>query len=244
MGKFGHLLYTHKLLILNVFLAVFIAVLDPLKLTLIPDTPEVNYYIGVSIMVILFFEFAAIYYLARWIYSFPRNLQRRVPWYIGISFIPRFLVSAGMAFLVLSAMGVLTNSDFFLILIAVYAATKEFWVRAFLLNADREKTKRPSKFKNWAGALMFFIFIAGSYFAMWEVYLLEHRRIMYLFLNPINWGWDILIFAVLITSIEIPYIYEEWIRKKRRSHKVLAFCSILLPTLAFLFCLYRLSYLR
>lgn len=243
MNRFGHFLYTHKLIVLNVFLAGFIAALNPLKLSVIPDTPEINYYIGVIIMALLFFEFAAIHYLARWVYSFPRNLQRRVPWYIGISFIPRVLVSAGMALLVLSAMGVLTNSDFFLVLITVYAAAKEFWVRSFLLNADREKTKRPSRVMNWAGAIMFFLFIAGSYFALWEVYLLEHQRIMYLFLDPINWGWDILMFTVVIVSLEIPYLYEEWIREKKRTHKVLAVCSVLLPILAFLFCLYRLKFM-
>lgn len=243
MNRFGHFLYTHKLIVLNVLLTGFIVGLDPRVLVDIPDTPEFNYYIGVCIMGLLFFEFAAIHYLSRFIYSFPRNLQRKLPWYIGISFVPRVLVSSGLALLVLSAMGVLTDSDFYLLLIIVYAATKEFWVRSFLFNADRKKTKRPSRIMNWAGAIMFFLFIAGSYFSLWEVYLYEHQRIMYLFLNPINWAWDILIFMVIIVSLEVPYLYEEWIREKKRSHKVLAVCSVLLPILGFVFTLYRLSYL-
>ena len=243
MSKLGHFLYTHKLIVLNVFLAGFVAALDPRWLKDFPDTPEINYYIGVCIMALLFFEFASIHYLARFIYSFPRNLQRKFPWYIGISFVPRVLVSSGLALLVLSAMGVLTNSDFFLLLIVFYAATKEFWVRSFLFNTDREKTKRPTWAMMWIAGFMFFLFIAGSYFSMWLVYLWEHQRVMYLLLDPVNWAWDVLIILLITISLEVPYLYEEWIRDKKRSHKILAVCSVLLPVLAFLFTLYRMKFM-
>ena len=243
MSRFGHFLYTHKLVILNIFLAGLIAGLDPRWLKDYPDTPEINYYTGVCIMVLLFFEFASIHYLGRFIYSFPRNLQRRTPWYIGISFVPRVLVSSGLALLVLSAMRVLYDSDFYLLLIVFYAAIKEFWVRSWLFNADREKTKRPSRFMNWTSAILYFLFVAGSYVSLWLVYLWGHERIMYLFLDPINWAWDLLIILVMVVSLEVPWLFEEWIRDKKRSQKVLAVCSVLLPVLAFLFTLYRMQFL-
>lgn len=243
MNRLGHFLFTHKLFILNVFLAGFIAFLDPRMLSVLPESPEASYYMGVGLLTILFLEFASIHYLGRFIYSFSRNLQRKMPWYIGMSFVPRVLVSGGLAMLVLDAMGVLSMSDFFLILIILYATAKEFWVRSYLLNANRPKTKRPSKFMNWAAAIAFLIFLCAAYFALWEIYLLEHPRIMFLYLAPINWGWDILIFAVIVTALEVPFFYEEWTRDKTRAQKVVALSSLLLPVLAFVFCLYRMKYL-
>jgi len=243
MNRIGHFLYTHKLFILNIFLAGFIALLDPRMLHVLPDSAEASYYMGVSLMAILFLEFASIHYLGRFIYSFNRNLQRKLPWYIGMSFIPRVLVSVGLGMLVLDAMGVLTISDFFLVLIIFYATAKEFWVRSFLLNANRSKTKRPSKFMNWTTAIAFFLFLCAAYFSLWEIYLLEHQRVMFLYLAPINWALDILIFAVVVVALEIPFLYEEWTRNKTRAQKVLALSSLLLPVLAFVFNLYRMKYL-
>lgn len=243
MNKFGHFLYNHKLIILNLFLAAFIVLLDPTKLDFVPDTKEFNYYLGVSILGLLFFEFAAIHYKARWIYSFAQNLNRKTPILFYFSFIPRILISAGLATMVLSAMGALEISDFFLIPIILYATLKEFWVRAFLLTSEREKAKRPSKAIIWISEIGFFLFLAGAYFTFWEVYLLEHERTMYLLLTPINWAFDTLALALALTALELPHLYDEWTRSKPRSQKTLAVLSLLLPILAFVFTLYRFNYL-
>lgn len=243
MNKFGHFLYNHKLIILNLFLAGFIVLVDPTKLGFIPDTAEFNYYTGVSILTLLFFEFAAIHYKSRWIYSFSQNLNQKTPILFYFSFIPRILISAGLAAMVLSAMGALEISDFFLIPIILYATTKEFWVRSFLLNSEREKAKRPSKAIIWIAEIGFFLFLAGSYFALWDVYLLEHERTMYLLLTPINWVFDILALAIALVALELPHLYDEYKRAKPRTQKVLAVLSILLPLLAFVFTLYRFNFL-
>lgn len=243
MNKFGHFLYEHKLIFLNLFFAGFIVLLDPLKIDFIPDTPEFDYYTGVSIMALLFMEFAGIHYKARWIYSFPGNLNHKTPIYFLLSFIPRILLSAGLAALALSAMGALELSDFFLLPIILYATAKEFWVRSHLFNSERERAKRPSTAIVWITEIGFFIFLCGIYFAFWDVYLMEHERMMYLLMTPINWGFDIAVFLLAVVSLQIPHLYEEWTRSKPRSRKVLAVLSVLLPVLAFTFTLYRFNFL-
>lgn len=243
MNKFAHFLYTHKLILLNALLAGFIGAFHPDYLKGLPDTAEFNYYLGVGLLVLLFFEFAGIYYKSLFIYSFAQSTHRKVPLYLTGTFLPRLLVSGGLATLVLSAMGALSISDFFLIPIILYATFKEFWVRAQLLDTKREKNPRPGKFRVWMGETFLFLFLCGAYVAIWEIYLLENPRIMYLLLDPINWGFDLVGFALAMYAMQMPYLYEEYLREKPRSQKVLAYLSLLLPVLAFAFALYRISFL-
>lgn len=243
MNKFSHFLYTHKLIVLNALLAAFIAAFDPGYLKGLPDNPEFNYYLGVGLVVLLFFEFAGIYYKSRFIYSFEHTTHRKIPLYFGLSFFPRLLVAGGLAILVLRAMGALEVSDFFLIPIILYATLKEFWVRAELLETKRERNPRPSKFKVWVGEVMLFLFFAGAYTAVWEIFLLENPRVLYLLLDPINWAFDLIGFALILFSMEIPFYYEEAVREKPATQKLMAQLSLILPVLAFLFVLYRLNFL-
>lgn len=243
MNKFGYFLYQQKMILLNLFLAGLIAALDPRDLRLLPRTAEYSQNAGLIFLTLLFFEFAAIHYKARWIYSFRRNLERKTPFLIYLSFVPRVLISCGFMLWTLAAMGALEKTDFFLILIIVYGAAKEFWVRGNLLNSSREASKRPSKFMMWTTEIAFFLFLGGAYVAMWYIYLFDHERIMFQLLSPINWIFLIPTFAFVMVALQIPMIFDELRRMKPRSQKIVAYGSILLPILAFVFAIYRFNFL-
>ncbi len=243
MNKLGYFLYNHKMILLNVILAVFIALLDPRELLKIPATEQMEQNIGLILLTLLFFEFAAIHYKGRWIYSFPRNLDRKTPITLYLSFIPRVLLGCIFMLWVLSAMGAVERSDFFLIPIIVYGAAKEFWVRGFFLNSSRSVTKRPSKLMMWVTEIGFFLFLAGTYTALWEVYFFNHERVMYQLVSPINWVFLFPLFATLMTALQMPFLYDEYRRLKPRRQKMIAYFSILLPVLAFVFAVYRFNFL-
>lgn len=242
MSKSSHFLYRHKVIIFNLLLTAFIVGVDPRYLLELPDTGDFNYYIGVGILLALFFEFAGIWYKSRFIFSFPVNLHKPVPWYIGMAFLPRIVTSAALAMLALKAMGALEVSDFFLLPIIAYATIKEFWVRATLLNTKRDKTVRTPKGKVWLGEIMLFLFICVGYMSVWEVYLLENPRIMYMVLTPINWGLVGPAFLILLLSLEMPFYWEEHLRTKPRREKIFALLSALLPMIGVLVQLYMIGY--
>lgn len=245
MSKFSHFLYLNKIIIFNLLLTVFLVGVDPEWTQLLEDTPQLDYYLGVVFLFGLFLEFAGIYYKSRFLFSFYDTLQRKTPWFIGWTFVPRVLVSGALATLALDSMGALEISDFFLIPIALYAVMKEFWVRNKLLNTDRESQgKRPPAWKTILGEIFIFLFIAIGYLSIWRVYLLEHPRIKYMVLSPINWVFVGLGFLGVILCLEMPHYWEQHLRTKPRSVKILSLLSVILPTIGLLVQLYLMGFVR
>jgi hypothetical protein len=245
MSKFSHFLYLNKIIIFNLLLAAFLVGINPELIRRLPDTLRIDYYLGVAMLFGLFLECAGIYYKSRFLFSFYDTLQRKVPWFIGGTFIPRIMVSGGLATLALDSMGALEISDFFLIPIALYAVMKEFWVRNVLLNTDREaQNKRPPSWKTIMAEVFLFLFFAIGYLSIWRVYLFDHPRIMYMVLSPINWAFVGLGFLLVLFCLEMPHYWEQHLRIKPRNIKTLSVLSLLLPTLGLIAQLYLLGFVR
>jgi hypothetical protein len=235
--------YRYKILAVNFVLAVVIAAVDPMLLQRLPDSSEFQYYLGVGIIVALFAEVYAVWYKSRLLYSFPDALYRKVPFYFHASFVPRVGFSGLIAAFALTNMGALALSEFFLILIVLYAAVKEFWVRSVLLVSDREKSIRPNAFHLAMGEIALPLFILVSYFTIWHTYLLENPRIMYMVMSPINWAVAAPVFALMLFAFEMPYFWEDHLRPKTKAQHALAYVSLLLPVIALLVRFYLQSYL-
>lgn len=245
MSKFGHFLYQYKIITFNVLLAIFLVTFNPAWTQLLPDTQEMNYYLGVVFLCGLFFEFASVWFRSRFIFSFYDSLHQKVPWYIGSTFLPRVLTSGALAMLALQSMGALEVSDFFLIPIIIYAAVKEFWVRNVLLDTDREsQNARPPVIKNWLAEILLFLFLCLGYISIWKVYLIPHPRIYYMVLSPINWAFVALGFLLAIYCLEMPHFWEHHLRTKPKRIKVLSVLSLLLPTLALVLQMYMIGFVR
>lgn len=245
MSKTSHFFYQNKIIIFNLLLTAFLVGFNPEWTQLLPDTTQINYYLGVFFLFGLFMEFAGIYYKSRFIFSFFDSLQRKVPPYIGWTFLPRIMVSGALATLALDAMNALEITDFFLIPITLYAVLKEFWVRNMLLRTEREtQYSRPPAWKTILGEIFLFLFIAIGYLSIWRVYLFENPRIKYLVLSPINWIFVALGFLAVLLCLEMPHYWEQHLRTKPRSVKILSLISVILPTLGLLAQLYMIGFVR
>jgi hypothetical protein len=234
--------HRYKILTINFVLALIVAGVDPNWLGRLPDTEAANYYLGVGVLVALFAEVVAIWYKSRLIFSFPDALYRKVPWYFHASFVLRVGFSGLIAALALSDMGALELSEFFLILIVVYAALKEFWVRSVLLVTEREKALRPNTIRLAIGEIALPLFILVGYFAIWQAYLLETPRIMYMVMSPINWPFAAGVFMLMLFAFEMPYFWEDYLRPKTKVQHRLAYFSLLLPAAGLLLRFYMQIY--
>ncbi len=232
MSSIGTFSYRYRILVFNLLLAGVVGGFDPQWLEWIPESDQLNYYIGVGIIVALFFEFAGIWFKSRLLFSFEGSLHRNVPFYVGWTFVPRVLVSGAIATLALDVMGALSVSDFFLLPIILYATIKEFNVRTVLLDTVREKLPRPGGMRLWIGDVLLFIFIAVAYIAIWKVYLLENQHMRYLMISPINWGFTAGGFFLMLFFLEMPFFWEEYLHGKSAGGRWFSVLTVLLPTMA------------
>ncbi|MEM7035496.1 MAG: hypothetical protein AAF570_00875 [Bacteroidota bacterium] len=232
------------MIIFNLLLTAFLVGFNPEWLQLLPDNSDFNYYVGVGILGFLFLEFAGLYYKSRWIFSFSEALHRKVPWYISNTFLPRVIVSGIFATLAFQAMGALEISDFFLLPIILYATMKEFWVRSVLLATEKDKNPRPAAFKVWMGEIMIFLFICVGYMAVWKYFLLENPRVKYMVLSPINYGFVVAAFLVMLYCLLMPYFWEAHLGSRTKRQRVLNYLSILLPTGGLIAQLYLMGFVR
>jgi hypothetical protein len=232
MSTIGTFSYRYRVLVFNLLLAGVVGGLDPRWLEMLPVDVNLDFYLGVGIMVALFMEFAGIWFKSRLIFSFESSLHRNVPAYIGWTFLPRVLVSGAFATLALDIMGALAVSDFFLLPIILYATIKEFGVRTVLLDTVREKLPRPGGARLWLGDVLIFIAIAVAYAAIWKVYLLDNQHMMYVVISPINWGFTAATFFAMLFVLEMPFFWEEFLHGKSAGGRWFSILTILLPTLA------------
>jgi hypothetical protein len=232
MSNIGTLSYRYRPLVFNLLLAGVVIGLDPMWLRLVPEREDLNYYLGVGIVVALFLEYAGIYFKSRLLFSFESSLHRHRPWYFSLSFVPRVVVSGAIATLALDIMGALSVSDFFLLPIILYATLKELGVRAVLMDTVRERLPRPGGIRLWVGDVLLFIFMAVSYAAIWKVYLLENEPMMYAVISPINWAFTALIWFAFVALLEMPFFWEEYLHGKSVSGRLFSFLTVLFPVVA------------
>lgn len=234
MSNVGTFSYRYKILVFNLLLAVIILGFDPHWLRFIPDRPDMNYYLGIFILMGIFLEFSGIWFKSRVNFSKEDALHRVTPMLIGLTFVPRVLVTGAIATLALDSMGALEISDFFLLPLVLFATFKEFFVRSIYLDSEREKLVAPKGFRKSIGDVLLFIGIVIAYIAIWKVYLLEHSHIMYAILSPINWGFAALAFLLFLYFYEMPLFYEEFLQNKSKSKRFLSILTLLFPVVALL----------
>lgn len=232
MSKIITFSYSYKVLVFNLLLAVIVLGFDPHWLSFLPDRPDFNYYLGIFILVGIFFEFAGIWYKSRVNFSREEALHRLTPMYIGLTFVPRVLITGAIATLALDSMGALEVSDFFLLPLVLFATFKEFFVRTVYLNSERDVLPVPRGFRRMLGDLLLFVSVVVAYIAIWKVYLLEHQHIMFAILSPINWGFVALAFLGLLFCLEMPLFFEEFLRNKPRGKRLLSMLTLLFPVIA------------
>lgn len=232
MSTIGTFSYRYRVFVFNLLLAGVVLGIDPNWFSLLPDQPDLNFYLGLGIMVALFLEFAGIWFKSRLILSFEHSLHRKVPFFIGWSFLPRVIISGAFATLALDITGALSVSDYFLLPIILYATIKEFAVRSVLLDTVREKLPRPGGARLWIGDVLLFVFIAVIYAAIWKVYLLENPHMMYVVISPINWGFTAGAFFLMVFFLEMPFFWEEYLHNKSAAGRWFSILTVLLPTMA------------
>ena len=226
--------YRYKVLVFNLLLAAIILGFDPKWLAILPERTDIDYYLGVFILLGLFLEFAGIWFKSRVNFSRETSLHRVTPSYIGFTFVPRVLVTGAILTLALDSMGALELSDFFLLPIVVVATFKEFFVGSFYLDSERERLPVPKGFRRKIGDGLLFLSIVIAYVSIWKVYLLEHKHIMFAILSPINWGFAAPAFLLLLFCLEMPLFYEEFSLNKPRSKRLISIVTLLFPVMALL----------
>jgi hypothetical protein len=231
MSSIGTFSYRYRVLVFNLLLAGVFLGIDPHWFEQLPEWTDLKFYLGIVIIVALFLEFAGIWYKSRLIFSFESSLHRKVPWYIGWTFVPRVLISGAIATLALDEMEALSISDYFLLPIILYATIKEFGVRTILLDTVREKLPRPGGVRLWIGDVLLFIFIAIAYCAIWKVYLLQNPSMMYVIISPINWGFTAGAFFLIIFFLEMPFFWEEYLHGKSAGGRWFSVLTVLFPTM-------------
>jgi hypothetical protein len=243
MKKRSRFLFEHKVVLFNLLLFAFMISWPVGILESKDNNPDFNYYAGVVILLGLFFEFTGIWYKSRFIYSHKRSNEAYIPFLFRIAIWPRLLFSILLFGLALKAMGVLSRSDFWLIVMVFYGGAKEFWVRKVLLKPEESNGSRDPQWKILMGEVMLFIFICIAYVTLWSYYLLQSEKIIMRIIYPSNYAFAAIGFIVFITSVMMPMLVEEYLREKTRGRKIFAFLSCLLPVSAFIFQVYKLGFL-
>jgi hypothetical protein len=244
MRKRGRFFYTHKLAVLNTLLMLFVLAYDPRWLKPYANHKALSFYLGVLVLVGLFLEFAGIWYKTRFIYSHTGAKERKVPSWLQVLFFPRFIISGGVAAFALSGLGWLDKSDFLLLLLAGYAAVKEFWVRATLMNPENASGDRRGPVMTVLAEGMLVASMIISYIALWQLFLWDNEKLMYLIQNPINFGFVALLFGVVLLSLETPYLVEVAMRTQFTRRRWGGLFTLLLPVAALLAQLYRMGHLN
>jgi hypothetical protein len=244
MRKRGRFLYTHKLAALNVLLMVFILGYDPRWLKHMNSDFAFMFYAGVLVLVSLFLEFAGIYFKTRFIYSHTGAKEKKIPALLQLLFFPRVFISgASMAF-AFSGLGWLQKSDFILLIIAAYATGKEFWVRATLVSPENAPSDRRSEATTLVSEMMLFLYMVVLYMAFWQIFLWDNDKLLYLIKNPINFGFVVAAFGLVLFSVQLPYLVEIAMRTQYTRRRWGALFTMMLPIAALLAQLYRLGHMN
>lgn len=244
MNRLGRFLYRYKILIMNIFLGGLIFGLPVRIFDDLEPESTFHYFLGVAVIASFFMEIGAIYYKYRFIYSKKGARGRKIPGIYHVAFFPRVLISGGLGILAFYGLGFLDYSDFLFIIIALYAAMKEFWLRSNLLNPEGESTPRPNRFKVWMGEAFLFIFIALGYYVFWELYLLDNPRLLGILRYPQNYIFIAIVAYIVFLALQMPLFFENYIRGQSRKEKVIAYFSVLLPTLGVVFQFFAMGYLQ
>lgn len=243
MKKIGTFFYVQKVFFFNLLFALFVVGTDMFFLKWLPDTPEFSYYFGVLILVGVFFDFAGIYYKTQLLYSFSFNHDRKIPFYFGLTFLPRLVFNGLIILLAISAMGWLKSSDFWLLPATILASVKEFWVRSTLLNPQDARGERIGAGKIWLGEILLFLSMCISYLGLWFVYLKDADKMLLKAMYPKNYPFVAIIFALFLLAWQLPNLLEEYFRNKHRGQKIFALISLILPVLAILFVFFKRGFL-
>lgn len=243
MKKIGTFFYLQKVFFFNLLFALFVLATEFFLLEWMPNNPDFKYYFGVAILTGIFLDFAGIYYKTTLLYSFSFNHDRKVPFYFGLTFIPRLLFNGVILLLAISAMGWLKGNDFWLLPATILASIKEFWVRSTLLNTRETRAERTSVGKIWMGEIFLFLSMCISYLGLWYVYLKDADKLLLKAMYPQNYAFVALLFLLFLLSWQMPNLLEEYFRNKHRGQKIFALLSLLLPVLALLFVFFKRGYL-
>ena len=244
MKRTSRLIYTHKLIIFNLLLFLMVLVLDPEMYGLvIPQISRFHFTLGLLIIIALFLEYSAIITKTRFIYAHKNYSKKTIPFPLKLLFFPRLVIFGSLLGLAFRGLGMLEEADWLLVLIVMYATIKELWVRGTLFNLEYEVAQTPARSRVILAEVLFFVFQVIAYFSLWQLFLQETPKILKRAIQPQNYAFVAPIFILFTLSVMLPYLVEESFRSKHKKQKVLAYCSLLLPTLAFLLQLARLKYL-
>lgn len=239
-------MYVNKVLVLNLILGTLFFALDPRWLHEVESlgSEDFGYFFGVAVLLGLFFEFAALHYKSRFIYSRTGARDRKIPLYIALSFFPRFVISGVVIMFAFRSMGLLEGSDFMLLLIALYAAVKEFWVRSRFMKPEDAQGGRDSLAKRRMADLFFLISVLTIYATIWEVYLLPSHHLLLLMLNPPNWIIVGILAYIMVYSLEMPYLLEEQMVGRSRRRRIFSLITVAIPALGVVFQFARMAWER
>ena len=244
MTRTSRFLYTHKLLIFNVLLFIYVLAMDP-ELYNISVGHESYFHFGLGVLLVfsLFLEYAAIISKTKFIYSHRNYSKKKIPVWLRLLFFPRLVIFGAILALAFRGLGMLESADWLVIIIVLYATVKELWVRGTLMNVEFEVKEKIPSWRVLSGEILFFLFKMVAYLGLWELFLIETPKILKRAIQPQNYVIVAPIFLLFTISVMLPYLVEENFREKRKSQKVISYLSLLLPTVAFILQLMRLKYM-
>ena len=205
--------------------------------------PNFQYVLGLTLLAGLFLEYAATATKINFIYSSKSVTKKRIPIILQLTFFPRLLIAGALLAIVFQGIDLLSRTDFMLLPIVLYAATKEFWVRRTLMNIEHKPSRKVSGNRVVFSEVLFFLFISIAYISLWEIFLLESPKVMKRAIQPENYPFFFAAMLLLLYSLSLPGLMEEHFRSKKRGQKVAAWLSFILPALGFVFQLFRMKYL-
>ncbi len=234
MKKRSRFLFLHKLAVANFLLAIVFLFFRPDFFSFIRPDKEFHFYLGAALVLGMFLEIGGIISKTKFIYGRHENRERKIPLILSLSFVPRMLLASGVVILAFIGMGFFELSDFILLPIVIYAVVKEFWVRGTLLNSETVVAKRISGNSAITGEVFLFLFVVIAYACLWELVLLDNLIFQKIISDPAYFPLIGAVFLVLLLTVQMPNLLEEFFRKKKPEHVMISMLSFLLPVSTFL----------
>lgn len=199
--------------------------------------------LGVLLLLSLFLEYSSIISKTKFIYSHRNYSNKKIPVWLRLLFFPRLVIFGSLLALAFRGVQMLENADWLIIVIVLYATVKELWVRSTLMNVEYVVKEKIPSWRVISGEMMFFAFKMVAYLGLWQLFLIETPKILKRAIQPQNYFFIAPIFLLFTISVMLPYLVEENFREKKTSQKVLAYVSLILPTIAFIVQLLHLKYM-
>ena len=235
MKEILRFLFKYKFATVNIVFAIVSFALPLLKWKEIDAQNDFFFILGVLMLASLFIEFGAIHYKAAGVYEKEELREAKIPVIIQLSFFPRLAIAFVFGALFFQAMGWISQTDFVLVPLLLFAFAFEFWIRATLLNPSYGDTNTVDQKRFFLSDSFHLFFLIVFYFCIWQMLLLNTQWLLGKMRYVQNYPLFCAVFLAVMLCLQLPYIVEEYFRPKGSRGRLPAVLSFLAPLATFIY---------